>query len=281
MPLPPKRESYARQGQKGISGHGKRMVRSGCAVLEREFGRENLSFGTATLPSLSPEDCQLVTIAWPELARQFMQELKRLLVRRGLSPQVVYVTEIQSKRWKFRQELAPHLHWICQGRRDRRESWRILPGEIRAIWKRLIEGVALGYEVDCSAATRIERIRKSAAGYLSKYMSKGGEILEEIKESGLGTILPTSWWGMSRELRARVKDEMVEPPKGVISYMLANRRELKESGLLSWYYEITVSSSEGEFLVGMVGAFSSKEAMWKIIGDGIAYISSEPEYAIN
>lgn len=260
-----------RNGQDGISGRGKRMVKSACTILEKKYGKDTLTFGTATLPSLTPEECQLVTIVWAELTRQFQQEVKRLLIRRGLSAQFVYVVEIQEKRWYGRGELAPHLHWVCQGRCDRKDNWRIRPIEIREIWQRLVSSIALGRSVDCSAATRIERVKKSAARYLSKYMSKGGKVLESIKEAGLGCILPTSWWGMTQELRREVLDSLICPTPEVKQYVIANRKQLKEAGLIRWYYDIFIDAADNfKALVGVVGSFANEAAMWKVIEIALA-----------
>ena len=109
-----------RKGLKGITPQGKRMVRSCAAILEDKYGRECITFGTATLPPLLAEEIVMVCNSWSDLTRKFFQELRRLLQRRGLSTDFVYVTEIQEKRFDRWGQVYPHLHWLMQGRLSRR-----------------------------------------------------------------------------------------------------------------------------------------------------------------
>lgn len=51
-------------------------------------------------------------------------------------------------------------------------------------------------------------VRKDAAGYLGKYMSKGGKILEKVKECMPSVALPSQWWGISGDLRRDIKEEL-------------------------------------------------------------------------
>jgi hypothetical protein len=267
-PERPKPAQRERRGQNGISSYGRRMVRSGAVLIQEKFRKECLTFGTATLPTVSQLELVELSNCWSELTRQFKQELTRLLYRRGLSTDWVDCTEIQELRWKRKGQLAPHLHWVCQGRRSRREAWSIKPGEIRGIWERLISHF-LGRQVDCKAATRIERVRKSAARYLSKYMSKGGKVLESIKEAGLGAVLPTAWYGMSAALTRLVKLKTIRCDEAS-EFMLQNYQALIDIGHLRWAYRIFIDMPQphGEvikILVGIVGEFANTEAITQLV----------------
>jgi len=46
----PKVPTRARRGTKGITAHGRNMIRAGCHWLEESFGKKNLTFLTTTLP---------------------------------------------------------------------------------------------------------------------------------------------------------------------------------------------------------------------------------------
>ena len=267
-PNPPKPLCRERRGQKGISSYGRRMVRSGAVLMQQKFTRSRLTFGTATLPSLTKLELVEISNSWAELTRQFKQELTRLLDRRGLSTDWVDCTEIQELRWKRKGELAPHLHWVCEGRKSAKEDWRVKPSEIRVIWQRLLSHF-LGRPVDCKAATRIERVKRSAARYLSKYMSKGGKALQSIKDAGLGCCLPTAWYGMSLRLNREVKSRLITLEGGGAEFIMDNYQALLEMGHLRWAYPVIVDLPQphGEVIkvtVGLVGEFASAEAIAQI-----------------
>lgn len=241
--------------------------------MQQKFGRSRLTFGTATLPSVTELELVELSNCWAELTRQFKQELTRLLYRRGLSTDWVDCTEIQELRWKRKAQLAPHLHWVCQGRRSHRDGWSIKPDEIRAIWERLISRF-LGRQVDCKAATRIERVKKSAARYLSKYMSKGGKVLESIKAAGLGDVLPTAWYGMSAALTRLVKLKTIRCDEAS-EFLLENYQALIDIGHLRWAYQVFVDMPQphGEVLkvlVGIVGEFTNTDAINQLVSPHIA-----------
>jgi hypothetical protein len=196
------------KGLKGITPRGKRMVRSCAAILEDKYGCECLTFGTATLPPLLEGEIIMVCNGWSELTRQFFQEVGRLGERRGLSTEYLAVTEIQEKRFDRWGQVMPHLHWLMQGRLTRRSHWLILPAEIQAIWQRLLSNL-LGRPIDCSAATRIEKPRKSPRAELGKYLSKGGTVIKKIIEAGKAKLLPSAYYNASLSLKREVKQAIV------------------------------------------------------------------------
>ena len=67
-----------RRGLKGITAYGKRMVKSACAILQQRHGRKNLTFGTLTLPALTPGQLLMVSENWGNLKGRFSEELSRL-----------------------------------------------------------------------------------------------------------------------------------------------------------------------------------------------------------
>jgi hypothetical protein len=219
------------RGQTGITSYGKRMLRSCAAVLEQKFGRECLTFGTATLPTLSEGDLTLVNANWSDLVRKFFQELGRLLVRRGLSADYCFCTEIQLKRFERWGQICPHLHWVCQGRESRSHFWAIVPGELRDLWSRILSNL-LGRNVDCSSATRIEKPRKSLNKELGKYLSKGGDATTKIINAGRSTELPSAWWGASKALKQEVKRQIVRLTGEACEAFIDSLDELRNSGRL-------------------------------------------------
>ncbi len=251
-----------RKGLKGISSLGKKMVRSGAAYLEIRHGKRNLTFGTLTLPPLNEEDFLKCCQNWHDLKRKFSQELSRILERRGLDPSWVDVTEVQQSRFLKTGEVGLHLHYLHQGKMPGKH-WAIGCEEIKNLWARLLQNL-LGHDVDCSAATRIESVRKSAKGYLGKYMSKGGEIIELVKAAGKSDYLPHAWWGISHGLRKIVKDNIVILNEKTQNLIVDNIQALKDSGYIAWYYPIYTTiwfeNESEEILIGYVGGFSNFES---------------------
>jgi hypothetical protein len=192
-----------RRGTHGISSYGKRMVRSGCVLLEEAHPKQ-LAFFTATLPNLPREDMVRVCTEWSNIIRKFNQELTRELKRKGLDARIVGVTEIQEKRYRQTGQAVPHLHLVFHGRLEG-QHWAISPKWFRLKWERVVSE-SLGCEIELPAATRVEKLKKSAAGYLSKYMSKGGQALKKIAgDENQPCPLPTGWWHMSDGLRRDVR----------------------------------------------------------------------------
>lgn len=261
---PPKAASAgerARRGQKGISSEAKRLTRSELSILEEMFGKENLSFLTCTLPSASKEEFNFLVLRWSEIVRKFIQTLGRLLEKRNIQSLIVAVTEIQEKRFKKYGLVAPHLHLVFPGRNSRYESWAIGIKEITALWQRILKN-ELGRELDCKAATNIQKVKVSVKRYLSKYMSKGGEILEEIKAAGLAHLIPTSWLYSSEPLKSAAKAAIKKLSQATAEFIYDNREYLKSIGILSWFHVVTIELTDyqSNFTytrnVAMVGGFN-------------------------
>lgn len=242
----------ARRGSKGISSSAKRLVRSSLTLLEKEFGRGCLTFGTATLPPMEVHELEKICLDWSNIVRKFFQEITRLLDRRGLSQDFVQVTEIQEKRYLAWGQVCPHLHWIMQGRKSLRSQWAITPDEIRSLWERILSN-CLGRPVDGKAATRIEKPKKSLAVELGKYMSKGGKLIKQIATSDKSHLLPRAYWGSSRSLKKKVKAAIKIMFGDECEAFIDSLEALKANGLAS-YIHIFLEMEDGYNLcIGIVG----------------------------
>jgi len=193
------------RGHKGITNHGRRIVRQGAFILENRVGKSDLSFLTCTLPGGTVEDCKAANAAWPEITRRFMQDIRRELARRGAPTWVIGCTEIQPERFKRTGQPWPHMHLVFTGRTGR--PWLI--GKMRAneLWARCVMACLPIDRAALSWATRIEPIKtkKSVAQYLSKYLSKGGEEIERLANSDDSHPLPRAWHHCSHDLNQLVK----------------------------------------------------------------------------
>ena len=203
--VPNSHKELDHRGQNGISGHGRKLVRNAALRLERETLKETLSFVTLTIPGLEAEGSLEICRNWAEIVRVFQQKLKRALQRNGLTGEMVGVTEVQEKRFAATHVVGLHLHLLFQGRRFG-EGWVLTPSDIRGMWKDTLKP----YLADCNqeiywdACENVQRIKKSAVGYLGKYLSKGVDAVKTIKEVYPDIILPTCWYICTNTLRRRV-----------------------------------------------------------------------------
>lgn len=250
---PPRKQ----RGLSGITPYGKRLVRSGLAILEEKHGRESLTLGTCTLPALTSDEFETICSNWSEVVRQFFQEVSRELERRSLPAEYVQVTEIQERRFNQSGDVGLHLHWVIPGRRNRYADWAFKPDEVRSIWQRILKNM-IGRDADCSASTRIEKPRSSLAQELGKYLSKGVTAIQAVVKAGKAHCLPSAWWGASRALKSEVKTAIVEVNGAVALWIDRHLKEMRDEGRL-WYVDIWVETDGKEFRAGAVGRFNSRE----------------------
>ena len=254
--FPPKVvKKRAKRGAKGITAYNKKMVKSCAFLLERDHSKNCLSFLTATLPAFaSPSDLKLICSSWSELIRQMVQELRRLLARRGYCTDMVYITEIQEDRYANSGEVAPHLHLVMVGKKSRwQKGYAISKLEVRLIWERLLSNI-LGRKITCIAATRVERPRKSLQGELGSYLSKGGKMIEQIIKDGNGDQLPSSYVGANLDLKNAVKAEIKVLTGIDAQNFVDSLTDLKDSGL-AYFKPIMwqIPNSDREIAIGFVG----------------------------
>lgn len=268
----------ARRGSRGMTSFGRKMVKSGGVLLEEQFTKNCLMLGTATLPTMEPEMMKQACECWAEITRQFFQALTRLLESRGLSTEYVQVTEIQEKRFSRWGQIAPHLHWVCQSRKNRYSDYAIAPSEVRDIWQRILSNV-LGAELDVSAATRIEQPRGSLKRELGKYLSKGSKVARAVVEAGRGDELPTAWWGAAKALKLKVKARIVVLNGESATFLLRNLDKLQACGELQYRsIEIELTDQETgkvrQLTIGYSGWFTSDSAQARFL-DCVGYGQEE------
>lgn len=233
-----------RRGLKGISNYARRIIKSGAVVLQQRYGRKRLGMLTCTLPCEIGESRPEL---WSELVRQFIQSMKRLLLRSGGSGHIVGCVEIQEDRFDESGEVCPHLHLIFESHKG---DWKYYLDkvEIRKVWERLL-GVVLGEEVKelaekTRASTRIETIEKDAKQYIGKYLSKGAKTTERVIEAGKQGLLPSCWWVCTNNLRKYILKHIVSLYPFVKEALLSGWDVVGE-GICSWVKKIEIEW-EGE-----------------------------------
>jgi hypothetical protein len=222
-----------RRGRKEITTYGKDMLKDGCVWFEQNYDRRQLSFGTATLPSLSADDLYKLQSNWGKVANRFMEELAREYKRRDQEFIYLFANEVQIKRWLARREVGLHMHWLCVGRPTPWSDWTLRPADVADIWGRVLARF-LGYRPDTSAATRIEIPRKRIGREMSKYLSKGCSAVRQIIDCGEGDRLPNAWWGCETKLRREIKKSVIVLGAAVAESIKSCLPDLRDAGVCSY-----------------------------------------------
>jgi hypothetical protein len=236
------------------------MVRNCIAKKERDHGKHNLAFATYTLPDLPVDQLQNLSAQSGVIANRLCQEIKRDQERVGIKSEIIWIVEIQWERFKRTGVLVIHFHVVFQSRKSRYHPYAISKERNTEIWNRVISN-ALGYEIKMPNAANIQQIKKSAENYMSKYMSKGSKVAQELIDEKQIALLPKNWWGATLSLRRWVKDHtkmLADSAKDFIkNNYKAFKNNLKDSPF-TWLHapEITLLEPHGEevsFPVAIVG----------------------------
>lgn len=194
-----------KRGTHGISSYGRKMVRSAGVELEKRFDKRNLTFATLTVPHQSVEAWQIITREWSEICRQIVQFVRRELERSGVPALIVHCTELQSSRLERYSLPGLHLHLVWPNSAGK--GWAVGADRLRQRWGDILNNSLPSCYRCYTHQPRVElsRVRKSVAGYLSKYLSKGLSQSELASLQLLGYSIPASWWGCSLSLKRIVK----------------------------------------------------------------------------
>lgn len=200
-----------RRGTRGLTTHGKRMLRNCVWRMQRLYGKRCLSFVTLTLPSLTFEESWYVSSNWSQIVRVFYQKLGRRLESLNMPVTYAGCTEMQPLRCQREEHPALHLHFLVVGRLRPRGGWALHPREFREIWQSVLENyIRPGY--DFSATENVQMVRKNASSYMAKYVSKGCSMEEPPRGDEIFWSLPTSWYNVSLQLRRYVNDNIRRDP---------------------------------------------------------------------
>lgn len=191
-------------GKKGITGYGRKMVRNGGTVIQQACeGRYNrrMCMGTVTLPSYSPETMKRICTHWGDIVRVFYQRIKRRYARYRYDFTYTSVSEIQPARYTNTGEVGLHLHFLFVAIRLGRGKWVLPHSVVRQYWQETIENYLGQGENSQSPNYRCDLVNNSAAGYLGKYLSKGGNQIQQVIEEQGEEYLPSQWWSMDNSTR--------------------------------------------------------------------------------
>lgn len=195
----------APRGSRGLTSGNKRLIRNAVHLLGEAFEVEDLTLFTGTLPGESREDCIKALEIWPELTRQFLQEVKRELERADLPPWFAGCTEIQPKRYEDTGQPWPHIHLCFPTRLDGR--WAITGKRLKLLWAKIAARLTDREIGEFGPSGRVDqcRDRKKLGKYLSKYMAKGSnpDVLSILNDEDYPRV--SSWKHCSAQLTAAVE----------------------------------------------------------------------------
>ncbi len=248
----PRRQS--RSGLRGITSLGGHRVRNACYLLTREAGKHRLSFSTVTVPNLSEKHMVKLHLRWHEVIDRYRLLLSRQLISAGLTGEIVGVSEVQEKRYDRAGFPVLHAHFIFVGCMSR-GGWIITPDRHDYIWRKSLESVLSIRLSSVSAACKLQPVRKDAAGYLGKYMSKGTSAVASAVADGFEWALPKQWWNCSRSLSKRMSKQIRNFTEGV-PWLIA-QAVARNADIWAFYKVVTIEMPDGELVdVGSYGKLS-------------------------
>lgn len=240
------RHVVTRYGANGITSYGARRVRNCCYELQRRAPKKCVCFATVTVPTMPFEMMARLHESWNKVVDAYRRKLRRKLRNNGLSGDSVTVSEIQSKRYKSTGIPILHLHTVFVGRVPGKK-WAISTEDHDQIWKETLS-IVLGEGVpEVSSACNIQSIKKSAEGYLGKYMTKGTKVVRQLAEEGFIGWLPKQWWAASRSLCKIVDNETRLVPK--FAEWLNYVADIERRDVWAWHKCVPVKFLSGDTVI--------------------------------
>jgi hypothetical protein len=175
-----------------LTSYGKRLLVGAVNLLEARYGRRNLVFHTATLPTDDPALKIEALRRSKQILKYWRKVLARLLERVGLPREdLVVVLELQKRG-------AVHLHTVFVNR-YRRGRYVLSLQQLDKAWRQALTAIMpVLKQADFSKSCRTERVRKSAGRYLAKYLTKG-----TFKFKADFSI---TWYSVGNSLKRRLKE---------------------------------------------------------------------------
>lgn len=202
--------SARKNGLKGLTGNGAKMLRSACYLLEERLGKEDCVMITLTVPTLGHDARKRLAESWGKVTNRLVQYLSRELLSAGRQPVIAGCVEIQTARLARYRQGYLHLHLVCPAHANTGGRWAISAEKLRTWWQECLERT-VGQAMPHLPRVETAIVEKSVEGYLGKYLSKGtGDDLAAFIGDLGETAVPGQWWFMSAAMRGAVKSETSE-----------------------------------------------------------------------
>lgn len=236
-------EPPLRYGVKGITPRGARRVRNACHLIQEAGSRYRTVFATCTVPDYPLEVMASIHQSWHKVIDAYRRKLTRALQKQGLSGESVTVSEIQEKRYERTGIPVLHIHTVFCGV-TRAGRWAISIKEHDEMWRESL-AIALGHEVtQIGSACNLQRVKKSAEGYLGKYMTKGRQAVSAVVSSGFGGWMPKQWYGLTRSLGHRIDCETRDVRE--LADWLNDVAEIEGSNVWLWHRDVRIEMGDGQ-----------------------------------
>lgn len=242
-------------GLRGITSLGRENVKESAFLLERRY-RKRLGFYTLTCPYTDAESIYSYNKNIAYILRSYFQELKREYDRAACTWSYVSVLEYQVARYDDTGFPVLHIHYIAPCYLPGKWAFVVDAEKIRSLWNIAVYN-AVGKECDTSASVDSQVIRKSAAGYLAKYMSKGGDSFEFLAQNAPDQF-PSQWWSTSRNVRKALKECTVVLPSQISQEILEGKAfDPGHPAYLQYHKYIYVRWNDIDICVGISAQMSS------------------------
>jgi hypothetical protein len=227
-----------------MTARGRLLVANAATVLQEKYGKGKLAFWTLTVP----DEClghKLIS-GWSRVVELVRKKILYHLKKAGLPLEFVGVSEVQQKRWESSARALPlHLHILFVTALVDYKP-RLSKQLLAKIWGDALSTVS-GVKTKGLYASNVQFVKKSAARYLSKYMSKGGMALDWVPRNQV----PSAWYFMSSPLRCAVKKAILKGSGLWVGEFFEWIRSNKD--LFAWSHAINLpTGAYGQIMVGWV-----------------------------
>lgn len=182
----------------GLTKLATKNIEDGCLLLERRYPLNYLGFFTLTLSLQTEEEIRSFNEVAATCLKRFLEKMKRLYAKRNSKFLYIGVWECHPCRRGGHSTPVLHFHYISPCRSTGKKGYVASSDEIRSLWTASVR-TSTGHMDASPCRVGTEVLRKSCAGYLSKYFSKGGNSGREPDTSNEGIEL-SSWYSVSRNL---------------------------------------------------------------------------------
>jgi hypothetical protein len=200
--IPKSVDARRARGSGGMTSYGRQRVKDAAYLIEMDSPRSTVVLWTVTVP---PGLEQETLNKWARLTDLVRNSLRKALVRQGLPGDLLFVSEYQEEREEKYGRPVLHLHFLFRGA-HLAGRWVLTVEAYKSIWVRALRAVCGSRvdNIDTSACSRCEAVRKSCASYLGKYMSKGCKGVPRVSDNQADRGHPSSWFGVGQKLARRV-----------------------------------------------------------------------------
>lgn len=253
-------------GSKGITKRGKKAVSCFGAIMQQMYKRSDLGFGTATIPSYSDLVLLVIGCEWGEIVRRFFQKLRRCCQKKGREFIYYGVTEIQEKRYKRCGVPVPHLHWGFLSRDNKHSEFYFTANDARRFWQQSVTEslsrvgvIPERKDIDYRASIDLQIVKKSISAYMSKYLTKGCETVQEMVDNGFGKNLPSQWWFASMQMKKWLKEYTIRMSQDLCTSFFYGLEKRMYANEIEWCNFVEVETDPGRYVIfGLVGRLSGR-----------------------